>query len=237
MAGLVEGFARTIGWSICPNNVIVEGTSDVALCWVTAALYFERHQVALLGEEVAILAAGKGNEGGVDGLNRRLHAARQIADADRGPDGSLRHRFIGLYDNDRAGRRAIDVACNFDRRLLKFGDLFLLHPIMPLAAGADHIELRRRFESSNAAFSKLDCEIEDLLSERLLLQFEAAHPDAVREILECAGRKHWEFTRDGKAQLHQFLTEHAKLEDVVDVVRLIRALRDYLRLPTDNIVC
>ncbi len=236
MSGLVEGFAATLEWNICECNVIVEGTSDVALLWLAAALYHERHQTAILGGQIAILPAGKGDDGGVDGVNRRLNAARQIADADRGPDGSLRFRFIGLYDNDRAGRRAVDNACNFDRRLLRYGDLFLLHPIMPLASGADHAVLRRRFETDNAQFKGLDWEVEDLLSERILLAFEKALPTAVQDMHERGGRKHREFARDGKYQLHKFVKTHAVLEDVIEVVKLIRALRDYFRLQVDHIL-
>ena len=81
MPGLVESYAATLDWKISECNVLVEGTSDVSLMWLAAALYFERHKLPILGDRIAILAAGKGNEGGVDGLNRRLNAVRQIADA------------------------------------------------------------------------------------------------------------------------------------------------------------
>ena len=237
MSGLLEGFAATLDWSVCECNVIVEGTTDVALLWLAAALYYERHETAILGTEIAVLAAGKGGEGGVDGVNRRLNAARQIADADRAPDGALRHRFIGLYDNDRAGRLAIDSACNFDRRLIRCRDLFLICPVMPLALGADDSVLRRRFEVDNFNFRGLDWEIEDLLSERLLSAFEAAHPAAVQGDRECGGRKHREFTRDGKRVLHSFVSAKATLEDLMEVVKLIRALRDYHHLHINHIVC
>jgi hypothetical protein len=235
--GLVESFGATIGWRVCACNVIVEGTSDVKLMWLAASLYFEKHKIPILGDRIAILAAGKGDEGGVDGVNRKLNAARQLADADRASDGSLRYRFVGLYDNDRAGRRAIESACRFDRRLLQYADLFLLCPVMPLAAGADHAILRRRFETENAPFEGLDWEVEDLLSSRLLADFERSKPGAVLSVNKCGGRVHRELTRDGKYQLHQFVKEAARLEDVIEVVRLLRALRDYFRLEVDHIIC
>lgn len=237
MAGLVETFASTLGWKVRRCNVIVEGTTDVKLLLRTAVLYLRQHKDVIVGDDIAILAAGKGDDGGVDGLNRRLNAIRQMADADRGPDGSLRYRFVGLYDNDLAGRRAIQDACNFDRRILRYRDLFLLNPIMPLASGADHTELRRRVETSNAPYRGMDWEIEDLLSERLLLSFEAMHPRAIKDIQEIGGRKHWELTRDGKMLLHDYAQKHATLHDLVDVVRLIRALRDYCFLKVDHIQC
>lgn len=237
VVGLVEGYAATLGWQVRANNVVVEGTSDVTLFWRAAALYYERHKGIILGDRLAVLAAGKGNDGGVDGLNRRLNAARQIADADRGPDGSLRFRFLGLYDNDNAGRRAIENACKFDRRLIRYGDLFLLHPIMPLAAGIDHAALKQRFETENAAFRGLDWEIEDLISERILQELERQNPRAIISVREKGGRKHREFSRDGKQQLHRLVDKSAQLEDLVEIVRAIRALHDYFRLPCAHIVC
>ncbi|HEX3485073.1 MAG TPA: hypothetical protein VHT51_08430 [Micropepsaceae bacterium] len=236
MTGLVEGYAAKLGWNVRPCNVVVEGTSDVELLCLAAAHYHERHKTAILGDQIAILAAGKGNDGGVDGVNRRLNAARQLADADRAPDGSLRFRFIGLYDNDRAGRRAVENACDFDRRLVRYADLFLLHPIMPLACGADHATLRRRFETDNVKYKGLDWEVEDLISERLLLAFEKAEPAALQNVLEIGGREHREFTPEGKRSLHKFVGAHATLEDFTEVVKLIRALRDYLRLKYDHIL-
>jgi hypothetical protein len=237
MVGLVEGYAATLGWKISQCNVIVEGTSDVRLLWCASALYYERHQVSLLGNRLAVLAAGKGDDGGVDGLNRRLNAIRQIADADRGADGSLRFRFIGLYDNDRAGRRAVESACDFDRRLRPYGDLFLLHPVMPLASGVDYAALRRKFDAENASFKGLDWEIEDLVSERLLLRFEDENPAAILDEFVVGGRKHREFTRDGKRLLVEFVSTNAALEDLVEMVRLIRSLHDYHRLPINQIRC
>lgn len=237
MSGLVEGFAATLGWRICPRNVIVEGTSDVRLLTLAARLYLECHNVAILGDQLAILHPGSGDDGGVDGLNRRLNAARQISDADRGPDGGLRYRFIGLYDNDDAGRRSITSACNFDRRLRRFADLFLLHPIMPLASGVGHQGLQQRFEKNNAAFKGLDWEVEDLLSESLVSAFEAEYPAAVRTTRELGGRKHRELTRDGKHHLHKFVEAHAMLSDLREIVILIRALRDYVHLQSDHIIC
>ena len=228
---------NALGWNIRGCNVIVEGTTDVALLSLAAALYYERHRTAILNDQMAILSAGKGDDGGVDGLNRRLNAARQIADADRGQDGSLRYRFIGLYDNDRAGRRGVENACNFDRRLRRCGDLFLLHPVMPLASGSDHAVLRQRFYTDNAKYRGLDWEVEDLLSERVLLAFEDDDPMAVQDVHECGDRKHREFTRDGKYRLHKFVKNYAALEDVMEVVKLIRALRGYLNLQVDHISC
>ncbi|SMF85739.1 hypothetical protein SAMN06265365_1761 [Tistlia consotensis] len=236
MDGITESLAAGFGWKLCSHNVIVEGESDVALLWHAAALYYEEYRVPILGGDIAILAAGKGDDGGVDGVNRRLNAIRQAADFDRDRDGALRYRFIGLYDNDRAGQRGIDAACRFDRRLQKYKDLFLLRPIMPLSSGEGNLSLRERFELGNAPFDGLDWEVEDLVSERLLLDFLNKEPQAVTKTVEANGRKHREFSREGKYKLREFVVGKAVLEDVMGTIKLIRALRDYLGVRIDHIM-
>ena len=111
--------------------MIVEGESDVALISHARHLFLSEQRVDIFGGDFAVLAAGRGDDGGVDGVNRRLNAARQIAEADVGPDGTSKFRFIGLFDNDEAGRRAMSRACNFDRRVVRYQDIFLLNPVMP----------------------------------------------------------------------------------------------------------
>lgn len=236
MPALVEIFASKLGWKVSDCNVIVEGTSDVEWMWLGAGLYYERHKTPILGDRISILPAGIKDDGGVEGVNRRLNAARQLADADRKPDGSLQYRFIGLYDNDRAGRRAVDNACAFDRRLKRYGDLFLLHPVMPFGSGVGP-SLSQRFELENARFKGLDWEIEDLLSERIFTAFSLVRSNAVSSVKECAGRKHHELTKEGKYQLRKFAKDNAQLEDILEIVKLIRALRDYFRLKIDHIAC
>jgi hypothetical protein len=236
VSGLLETIAATLGWKICNCNVFVEGTTDVELLWLSAALYYERHKTVILGDHIAILPAGKGDDGGVEGVNRRLSFARQLADADRGPDGSLRYRFIGLYDNDRAGRRAIQAASAFDRRLQQYSDLFLLNPVMSDGSDAN-MSLRQRFELDNAQFKGLDWEVEDLLSERIFFDFSKLQSGAILTVQERGGRKHRELTKDGKYRLHKFVKETAVLDDLLEVVKLIRALRSYFRLKIDHIIC
>jgi hypothetical protein len=108
---------------------------------------------------------------------------------------------------------------------------------MPLADGADYATLRRRFETHNSSFKRLDWEIEDLLSGHFFKQFEDAQPSAILNEFSDGGRTHRELTREGKFQLHEFAKKHASLEDLIDVVKLIRSLRDYHRLPIGHIVC
>lgn len=236
MPGLVDAFAGKLGWRLARGNVVVEGTSDVALLNIAANLYHNSHGVDLLGTELSIIAAGYGDEGGVDGINKRFHAIHQVANADRDVNGKLSHQFIALYDNDTAGKRAIAAISSFDASIRRCAEVFILQPVMPLKGGADHRAMQQRFERENSAFRGLDWEIEDLLSRDILCAFEAEYPTAVFGVREVAGRAHREFTRDGKRQLVGFVRDYATLADVRELIKLLRALRDYCHLQSDHVL-
>jgi hypothetical protein len=235
MAGLVETWARQIGWQVCDCNVIVEGYIDVTLLRHARQLFLTARGVDVFGGDLAILAAGQGDDGGVEGVNRRLNAARQIASVDLGPDGWARHRFIGLFDNDEAGRRAVKRATEFDRRIVPYEDVYLLHPQMPPANGSTGPVVEQRAKILNSHV-RLDWEVEDLLSPVLLEAFEQAHPGAVVQTASSAGYTHRDFTRQGKTDLSRYVRAHATVDDVLGLIRLICALRDYLHLRFDHIV-
>lgn len=236
MIGLVERWAQQIGWQISERNVIVEGTSDVTLLRCARDLFLADCGIDIFGQNFAVVAAGHGDDGGVEGVNRRLNAARQLAETDLIGSGARKFRFIGLFDNDEAGRRALARASSFDRRVIRYQDVYLLHPVMPLASGAVGAIVERRALELNREFKGLDWEIEDLLSEDLLSAFLADYPTALIRAHTIAGRTHRKFTREGKANLIRFVRDYAELQDVMDLVRLICALRSYLRLRYDYVV-
>ena len=230
MITLVEQFCQQIGWNVGECTVVVEGTSDVAYFERASMLYKQTHGNAILGTDFAVVAAGQRDDGGVDGVNRRLNAARQIAEADRGPMGATRYRFVGLFDNDRAGRRALDNACRFDRRLNPYVDLFLLHPVMPILNANPQSSLKIDILKANQPFAGLDWEVEDLCSESLLARFEANNPSAVTNKVVVSGRIHRDFDRLAKPELKKYFLQHAVLSDVHEMVKLLVALRSYLGL-------
>jgi hypothetical protein len=235
MARLVKDFASKLGWRIARGNVLVEGTSDVAIVKHASSLYQRARGVDLLGQDLAVIAVGYGNDGGVDGINRRLPAIRQVAAADPGPGGKIEHRFIGLYDNDPAGQRAIANICSYDSTIERYSDVFVLQPVMSLKGGVPPQKLSERFARENAAFRGLDWEMEDLVSEDLRRAFDHEYPTATRNMKEIGGRIHREMTVDGKRHLIQFVRDYAELKDIEEVIRLIRALRDYCGLQSDHI--
>lgn len=230
MTGLVEQVAAQLRWRIGRNTVVVEGTSDVAFLEHTADLHARAYGGTILDADFAVVAAGFGEEGGVDGVNRRLNMMRQLADTDRDPSGAIIYRFLGLLDNDWAGRNALQVARKFDRRIVPYTDLMLLHPIMPVLAVCT-VDLESQVLRANQRFTKLDWEIEDLCSERLLAAFEAAHPGAVTVRRSAAGRTHREFDRRAKPDLKRYFLREAVIGDVDGLLGLLKALRSYVGLP------
>lgn len=236
MGSLVKEFTDRLGWRIARGNVIVEGTSDVKLIELTARLYREKHGIDPLGEDFSIIAAGLGDEGGVDGINKRYQAIRQVAAAEFDPNIRAPHRFIALYDNDRAGRDAVGRITGFDVSIDEFSEVFLLHPIMPLKNGTNANGMKQRFEKENDSFRKLDWEIEDLISQDIISAFEHEYPDAVRHKKEIAGLTHRDFTTDGKRNLIRFIEAYATLKDLSKIVELIKSLRDYCHLQHNHII-
>ena len=235
MNRLVEVWAKQIGWPIRQRNVILEGMIDVTLLKHARKLYLADRGVDIFDGGFAILAAGRGNEGGVDGVNRRLSTARQLAEVDVTGDGAKRFSFIGLFDNDEAGRRAFMQANRFDRRVILYQDVFLLHPVMPPAAGAPGSEVEALAASLNRGFSRLNWEIEDLISKDLLLSFENTHPQAVVRKTQRGSLIHRDFTRQGKVELVRFVIKKADLADMMEIVRLVCSLRDYVGLEHEHI--
>ncbi len=235
MTSLIEQWAAQIGWSVRRCNVLVEGTSDVDFFLRAAHLYRDATGYDLLEGELSIIASGKRHDGGVDGVNRRLNLARQLAEVDRDANGWIIYSFVGLFDNDRAGRRALRAACDFDRRLIQYKDLFLLNPVMPICAPHDPGVLARATEAANRPFEGLNWEVEDLCSESLLRKFETAYPGAVRSRQTRADRTHRELEGWAKPELKRYVLQNASLGDLKDIVLLIKALRSYFDLKFEHI--
>jgi hypothetical protein len=197
-------------------------------------LHFRTHGRAIFDLDFSVVAAGFGDDGGVDGVNRRLNMMRQIADADRDRNGAIIYRFFGVLDNDRAGRNALQAACTFDRRLIAYRDIMLLHPVMPVLANAS-ADLRHEILQANRQFSRLDWEIEDLCSQRLLAEFEVANPRAITARQIVGGRIHREFDRRSKPELKRYFIREADIEDAREMLVLLKALRSYVGLPHEFI--
>ncbi|HUE00829.1 MAG TPA: hypothetical protein VMR62_14755 [Bryobacteraceae bacterium] len=202
MADLDPGarYARSLGFSIAPKTVIVEGRTDFDLCMLAARYEHREAQALLLGCDLAVTNGGDGDEGGTAGVIRQLITLRNIARTDLGPKGSPRYRFVALFDDDRSGRQAVRAARDLDRSIIEFKDVFRLRPMMPMISHADPTVLERRFREANEPYRNIEWELEDLLGAQLLSAFCEEHPNAISRESRAADLVHRDFTRDGKAR-------------------------------------
>lgn len=226
----VAQYGRALGLAVLPRTLLVEGTTDVALFKLAAQLECAATGSRLVGQDFAVLAAGKCERGGADGVIRELVSLRAVARTCLLPNGRPRYRFVALFDNDDAGRRAVALARRIDNSILEHKDLFLLRPVMPLPGSLDPGELQRMFERENADYKGLDWEIEDLLPDHFVEAFLAEHPHAMRRSSLLNGKVHRDFTTDGKARLHRFVRQNAIRHDLASVIEVLKAIRYYLGL-------
>jgi hypothetical protein len=227
MISVVEQYAASLGWHIGRTNVLVEGTSDVTLLGHASSLHAQAHGTVIIDGDFSIFAAGRGDDGGVDGVKRGLITFRQVADVDRDASGAQRYRFVGLFDNDFAGRNAFNVMPLVDPRIERYKDIFLLQPIMP-PIGDGIADRLIETTIANLSYSGLDWEIEDLCAENWLVQFETANPRAVLSRSNVGGRTHREIDRAAKADLVRLFIQTATLADARELVMLLKLMRGYL---------
>ena len=227
---MVARYGAAFGWELGRRTVLVEGTTDADLFQLAGRLEKERTGEDLFAGGLTIVAAGQGDQGGARAVARELHGLRCVSRTALRANGRPKYRFIGLLDNDDAGRRAIGAARSVDRSVLEYRDLFRLRPVMPRTGNPDPKALERAFLGLNQAFVKLDWEVEDLLSVELVRSFAEDWPSAVARRTEITGRVHCDYTPDGKARFHRYVREYGMGQDVVGIVEVIRALRFYFGL-------
>lgn len=226
----VTRYGINLGIEIKPRTVLVEGNTDVALFKLAANLEREATGIELLGKDLAIAAGGDGNQGGVAGVIRQLLFFRGLARSCLSPDGRPLYRFLGLFDNDWAGKQAIKTIRQIDTSILEYKDVFLLWPAMPIPGNLDPSAVRRAFEKDNACYRGLDWEIEDFISTGFVEAFQTECPLAIIRVSEIGDKMHHEFSRDGKAQFHRYVQVNAVREDILGVIELLKAIRRYLLL-------
>ena len=231
MAESLLNYANSKGFRVLPRTVFVEGTSDVEIFHLAAQLEYEATGFHLLDGDLAIVSAGEGDEGGVRGVCRQLLVFSEFSSKILLPDGRKKYRFIALMDNDDAGRSTTKTIKNIHPRLVEFQDVFLLRPVMPLTSTLDPQGLQRTFERENAAFRTLDWEIEDYLPKEFFDAFLDDRSNGIRSHVEQGGKVHREFAIHSKGEFHKFVRKHAMRSDLAEVIKVLLALRTYLRLP------
>lgn len=231
----VAQYGVSRGWKLLPRSALVEGASDVALFELANARFIQSTGKSLLAD-LAIVAAGEADRGGTKGVVRELIVLRGLAGAFLSPSGRPVYRFIGLFDNDTAGQKSVQGARGIDTSIVEYRDVFRLQPVMPRPGNIDPATLKRTFENENKLYKGLDWELEDLVAEPLMELFLEEHPTALLREARAADAIHRELTRDGKHHLVRFCQKHAALEDLKDVIGVLRALRHYLNLSEDALL-
>ena len=228
---LVASYARARGWNLRRRTILVEGTTDEDLFALARRLEMQRSGVDLYANGLSVVASGIGDQGGAKAVVRELSALRCMAHASLTPDGRGKYRFVGLFDNDDAGRRAVAGAHSWDSSLIEYRDVFRLRPMMPRSGGLAPGALKRLFRVRNAGYEAMDWELEDLIDADFVAAFVSDFTGVLRDATTVGAKVHRRFTPDGKAKLHRYVREHAMWQDVELVVDVLWSMRYYLGLP------
>lgn len=228
-------YGRALGLAVQYRTVLVEGTTDAELFKLASRLEWEASGIDLLGHGLAFVAAGRRDRGGTHGVVRELVALRGMARTCLSPTGRPRYRFIGLFDNDNAGRQAVKLARTIDNSILEYKDVYRLRPVMPFPGNLDPGSVQRAFEQENDLYKGLDWEVEDMLPKSFINAFEAEYPQAVARRSEINGVMHRDFTVDGKAKFHRFVKLNALRADLKGIIESMMAIRHCLGLPAPTV--
>lgn len=232
---MVATYAASKSWTIRPNIVLVEGTSDEALFALANRLSMQSG-TKLLGDEICVVAAGRRDRGGTYGVARELITLRSMIPLVLDRHGWPAYRVMGLVDNDYAGRRIIKDLLRLDRGTAEYRDIVAVRPVTPAFVQMDPHGRQAECDLANLPHRDLDWEIEDALSPRLLRVFEQRHANLAPRKVHQGGKTHHEFTADGKTAFLRLAQQEAKFADLAGVVAIVRMIRSMFGLaaPTDS---
>ena len=208
----VQAYGQMEGLNFAFKNIIVEGTTDVQLFELAAKKELEITGIDLLGNELAFIPSGDRERGGTNGVIRQLITLRNISRTLLSSNGMPKYRFVGLFDNDYAGKQAT------------------IHPIMPIPGNLLPEIIKNCFERENINYKNLDWELEDYLPQAFINAFIDESPKSVSKTTSSVDKIHRDFTTDGKVFLHKFVHKYADHNDLVEVINVIKAIRTYLNI-------
>lgn len=226
---MIAAYAASKPWTLRPNIVLVEGTSDEALFALADRLSADVGR-ALLGDEICVVAAGRRDRGGTFGVARELITLRSMVPLVLDRQGRPAYRVMGLVDNDTEGRRIITDLLRLDRGTVELRDIVAVRPITPIFGRPDPRGRQAEYDLVNLPYHNLDWEIEDTLSSRLLRLFEQRHPQLAPQKSLRGGKTHHEFTKDAKTALHRLAQQEATLDDLAGVIAIARMIRSMFGL-------
>jgi hypothetical protein len=224
-------YGQALGWTLRHRTILVEGTTDVDLFTLAARLELQATGFDLLGSDLAVIAAGERDRGGTQGVIRELVSLRGFSRTLLARNGRPIYRFIGFFDNDKAGQQAVKAARSLDTSIIEFKDVFRIHPVMPTTGNLDPSTLQKAFERENNSYKGLFWELEDLLPDHFFKALRDDYPNAITKTMQISDRVHWDLSRDGKARLHRLVKQYATRQDLNAVVDLLKAFRFYFSLP------
>jgi hypothetical protein len=224
-------YTKDIGWDIGKRNLLVEGKTDVDLLELAALCHAKKTQEQLLGEDLKIVAAGYGEMGGVGAVERRFITIHELGRVDRFLPKKERIKLLPIFDDDDAGRKTFNSITQQRHPFKRYVDVFLLRRRYPPVRPGSPTYLDELTES-NREWEGMDCEMEDLLSRDFLAAFCNKHPGSHHsEPRLTENGHHFEWTDDGKAKLHRFVRTHAMIDDLVQLVQLLKYIRWIFNLP------
>jgi len=151
------------------------------------------------------------------------------------PSGRPKYRFVGLFDNDNAGRQAISDVRKTDTSILEFKDVFRLWPVMALSTSLDLEVMRKCFESENEKYKNLDWELEDLLPDSFAEEIINENPAFLYKSHKINDKVHRDWTPDGKAKLNRLARQYGMRKDLEAAISVLRAFWHYLNIkPPDR---
>lgn len=224
-------FAKANGWELQKWNVILEGQSDVDILQQAVNLEKEKTQKNY-SENFAFLASGEKDNGGVDGVWRQLTLFHPLSKEALDHTGKKTYRFIGLLDNDPAGRKDFATFCR-THQICECKEIFFMMPIMPSSGNLDPKTLKATIAKKNIRYSKIDWEIEDYFPLSFWDAFLDDHPEALKPNgkYPAGDMTHYELTKDGKASFHRYVKANAIHSDFCNVIQLINSLRFFMNAP------
>jgi hypothetical protein len=158
---LVREYARRRNWPLLRHNIMVEGTSDVAYCYLVSDLYKEKMGRSLVGDDLAIFPPGVGDEGGTHGMQLEFPTLRRLIDQDLSDEGKRLFYLVALVDGDSPGKQAARSLAGSHTSFQVYRDIFVLQHIFPSVPG-EVKTVQGAFERANLEHKGLDCEIEAL---------------------------------------------------------------------------
>jgi len=230
----VARFAREIGWTVGPRNLLFEGESDVQLLELASRTYAQKTGIHLLGNDLKVISAGYGEEGGVGAVERKFMTIHELMKIDGELPRKERIRILPFFDDDEAGRGTFKSITQGRHPFRCYVDVFMLKRRYPEVRPGSP-EYLSGLKECNKPWENIDCEIEDLLGRSFLDAFSEEQTNSLRCSPTIIGDgHHYEWDKQVKGRLASYAKLHAILDDMQGLVKFLRYVRWMFDLPNGH---